>query len=69
MHGQQNIKTASLVIKVVIFGKMKWTGQKKKAHKSKGNVCTITCITGKLEADYATCAVQIQKVTLSLSTP
>ena len=35
MHGQQNIKTASLVIKVVIFGKMKWTGQKKKHIRAK----------------------------------
>ena len=32
----------------------------KKTHKSKGNVCKITCITGKLEADYAKSEVQIQ---------
>jgi len=60
--------TASLAIKVVISGKIKWT-ERKKTHKSKGNACKRTCITGKLEADYATCEVQIQMVTLSLSTP
>jgi hypothetical protein len=47
----------------------RWNGRDKKTHKSKGNVCKIKCITGKPEADYAMCRVQIQMVTLSLSTP